>query len=110
MMQKAFGASLLRSTDVPYDAHGDEVARALCPRRALPAVPRVRALRRQLRRLAAHPAPLRVPARGRAARHPLAAGVQAARRLDDLTADWERVLDRRLVLAVAVGMDALQAR
>ncbi len=28
----------------------------------------------------------------------------------DLTADSERVLDRRLVLAIAVGMDALQAR
>jgi uncharacterized protein YxjI len=28
----------------------------------------------------------------------------------DLSADTERVLDRRLVLAIAVGMDALQAR
>ena len=28
----------------------------------------------------------------------------------DMTADTERVLDRRLVLAIAVGMDALQAR
>jgi hypothetical protein len=28
----------------------------------------------------------------------------------DLAADPERVLDRRLALAVAVGMDALQAR
>ncbi len=28
----------------------------------------------------------------------------------DLTADTQRVLDRRLVLAIAVGMDALQAR
>jgi uncharacterized protein YxjI len=28
----------------------------------------------------------------------------------DMSADPERVLDRRLVLAIAVGMDALQAR
>ena len=28
----------------------------------------------------------------------------------DMTADTQRVLDRRLVLAIAVGMDALQAR
>jgi hypothetical protein len=28
----------------------------------------------------------------------------------DMTADRDRTVDRRLVLAVAVGMDALQAR
>ena len=28
----------------------------------------------------------------------------------DMSADKQRVLDRRLVLAIAVGMDALQAR
>ncbi len=28
----------------------------------------------------------------------------------DMTADSERIVDRRLVLALSVGMDALQAR
>jgi uncharacterized protein YxjI len=87
-IQKVFGASLLRSTYRIYDAGGDEVATAAeqsvpvaLLRRAVGFVP----YRRQLGKLR---------------------DIYTI----DMSGDPERTVDRRLILAIAVGMDALQAR
>jgi uncharacterized protein YxjI len=113
-IQKVFGASLLRSTFTLFDSSGAEVATAR--ERSLPVA--------LFRRLVGF-----VPYVGNYADWlPIAydfefrqgdrlLGVHRRRRWQwrdvydlDFTPDAERRLDRRLVLAAAVGMDALQAR
>jgi uncharacterized protein YxjI len=114
MIQKAFGASLLRSTYVLYDANGDEVCRArerslpvALFRRGVGFVPYVGNFADWL--------PIPYHFEFRRGEELLGTHSRQAFKLRDvydidLTPDRERVLDRRLVLAVAVGMDALQAR
>ena len=113
-IQKVFGRSLLRSEFAIFDAGGEEVARAR--ERSLPV-----ALFRRLVGLipyieiVADWLPIAYDFEFRRGDQLL--GVHSRRRWKwrdtydlDFTADTERVLDRRLVLALAVGMDALQAR
>ena len=113
-IQKVFGKSLLRSEFAIFDAGGEEVARAR--ERSLPV-----ALFRRLVGLipyveiVADWLPIAYDFEFRRGDQIL--GVHSRRRWKwrdtydlDFTADTERVLDRRLVLALAVGMDALQAR
>jgi uncharacterized protein YxjI len=113
-IQKVFGASLLRSTYLLYDAYGNELAtvreRSLPValfRRAVGFIPYVGDFADWL--------PIAYDFEFRQGEEVL--GVHRRRRWKwrdvydiDLTADTERRLDRRLVLAAAVGMDALQAR
>lgn len=113
-IQKAFGKSLLRSEFVIYDAAGEEIARAR--ERSLP----VALFRRVVGfipfvEIVADWLPIAYDFEFRRGDQVL--GVHSRRRWKwrdiydlDFTADTERVLDRRLVLAIAVGMDALQAR
>ena len=113
-IQKVFGASLLRSTYALFDAQGREVARAsekslgvALFRRAVGFVPYVGDVSDWL------PIPYHFDFK----RGDTVLGThtrQAFKLRDtytiDLSGDPERTLDRRLVLALAVGMDALQAR
>jgi uncharacterized protein YxjI len=113
-IQKVFGKSLLRSTYALYDATGEEVA--IARERSVPVA--------LFRRLVGF-----IPFVGDFADFlPIAydfeffhgdklLGVHRRRRWKwrdiydlDFSADTEHILDRRLVLATAVGMDALQAR
>ncbi|MDX6633492.1 MAG: hypothetical protein QOG09_251 [Solirubrobacterales bacterium] len=113
-IQKVFGQSLLRSTYAIFDANGEEVARAR----------EANMLTAVLRRIAGF-----VPYVGDFAdflpfpydfeflRGEQRIGINRRRRWKlrdiydiDMSADAERALDRRLVLAITVGMDALQAR
>ena len=113
-IQKVFGASLLRSTYTLFDAEGNEVARATekslpvaLARRAVGMVPYVESVADWL------PIPYHFEfRRGDAV---LGTHTRQAFKLRDtytidMSGDPERTLDRRLVLATAVGMDALQAR
>ena len=113
-VQKVFGASLLRSTYVIYDANDNEVVRATekskwvaLLRRAVGFIPYIENFANWL------PIPYDfVFLRGdQVIGHHKR---QLWKLMDvytiDLTADTEKVLDRRLALAIAVGMDALQAR
>jgi uncharacterized protein YxjI len=113
-IQKAFGESLLRSTYVLYDAEGNEVARA--SEKSL-----VVALFRRLVGLVPYVGDfadwLPIPYHFDFKRGDDVLGThtrQAWKIGDtytiDMSGDPERSLDRRLVLAIAVGMDALQAR
>jgi uncharacterized protein YxjI len=113
-IQKVFGKSLLRSTYALFDASGEEVAQAseksmvvALFRRGVGLVPFIGDFADWL------PIPYHFDFR----RDGELLGThtrQAFRMLDtytiDLSADTEHSLDRRLVLAIAVGMDALQAR
>jgi uncharacterized protein YxjI len=113
-IQKVFGKSLLRSTYRLYDASGAEVAIArersmpvAIFRRILGFIPYVEVVADWL------PIPYDFEFRS----GDTVLGVHRRRRFKwrdvydiDLTGDAERRLDRRLVLAAAVGMDALQAR
>ena len=113
-IQKVFGASLVRSTYRLYDANGRE--NALVKEGSLP----VAILRRLL-----HVVPLvedvanwlPIPYDFVFTRGEVVVGHNRRRRwrfIDvydiDLSLDPERTIDRRLVLALSVGMDALQAR
>jgi uncharacterized protein YxjI len=113
-IQKVFGASLLRSTYVVYGADGEELARA-----------RERSVLVALFRRLVGLVPfvgdfadwLPIPYHFDFLRDGEVVGThvrQAWKFRDTYTLDFsgdpERVLDRRLVLAIAVGMDALQAR
>jgi uncharacterized protein YxjI len=113
-IQKVFGASLLRSTYLLYDAYNNEVARATekslgvaLGRRLVEFVPYVGMFGDWL------PIPYHfVFKRGDdvLAEHTRQAFKFRDTYTIDLSGDPERTLDRRLVLAIAVGMDALQAR
>jgi uncharacterized protein YxjI len=113
-IQKVFGASLLRSTYALFGANGDELASV--SERSVP----VAILRR-----AVHLIPyvdnvanwLPIPYHFDFKRGDAVLGTHERQKLRfrdtytiDMTADAERTIDRRLVLALAVGMDALQAR
>jgi uncharacterized protein YxjI len=113
-IQKAFGASLLRSTYLLYDARGEETATAsekslgiALFRRLVGFVPYVENFADWV------PIPYHfVFKRGDQV---LGENTRRAWKVRDtytidLSGDPERTLDRRLVLAIAVGMDALQAR
>jgi uncharacterized protein YxjI len=113
-IQKAFGASLIRSTYVLYDAAGEETARAsernivvALFRRLVGLVPYVGDFADWL------PIPYHFDFR----RGDELLGTNERQKLKladtytlDFSGDPERTLDRRLVMALAVGMDALQAR
>jgi len=113
-IQKVFGASLLRSTYAIFDAQGNEVATAseksllvALLRRAVGFVPYVGDFADWL------PIPYHFDFK----RDGTVLGThtrQAWKLRDtytiDLSGDPQRTLDRRLILAIAVGMDALQAR
>ncbi len=113
-IQKVFGASLLRSTYTILGAGGEEVATATeksmpiaITRRAVGFIPYVENIANWL------PIPYHfVFKRGEQV---LGENTRQTMKIRDvyhidMTADSERILDRRLVLALSVGMDALQAR
>jgi uncharacterized protein YxjI len=113
-IQKVFGKSLLRSTFVIYDATGQEVATAR--ERSLPValIRRVFGLIPYVEMVAEF---LPIPYDFEFLRDEEHLGILRRRRMQwrdiydfDLTGDEARTLDRRLALAIAVGMDALQAR
>ncbi|MGB2709929.1 MAG: hypothetical protein WBC33_00310 [Conexibacter sp.] len=113
-IQKVFGASLLRSTYTLFDASGEELARAsekslpvALFRRVVGFIPYVDWVADWL------PIPYHFDFK----RGDTLLGShrrQAMRFRDiyeiDMSGDPDRTIDRRLVLAAAVGMDALQAR
>jgi uncharacterized protein YxjI len=113
-IQKVFGESLLRSTYKLYDAEGNETAKAVEKsllvalfRRAVGFVPYVGNFADWLP-IPYHFLFLRDG-------QELGSHTRKAWKLRDtytieMAGDPERTLDRRLVLAIAVGMDALQAR
>jgi uncharacterized protein YxjI len=113
-IQKVFGASLLRSTYTVFDAEGNEVARASEKSLAV-------ALFRRLVDLVPYVGGfsdwLPIPYHFDFKRGDTLLGThtrQAWKFRDtytiDMSGDPQRTLDRRLILAIAVGMDALQAR
>jgi len=115
-IQKVFGESLLRSTYRLYDANGDELATAR--ERSVPV-----ALFRRLVDFIPYVGDfadwLPIPYHFDFVRDGAVLGTHERRTglfkfrdvYDiDLSGDPERLLDRRLVLANAIGMDALQAR
>jgi len=113
-MQKLFGTSLLRSTYALFDPQGQEIGRAqekslavALFRRGVDIVPYVGDVSDWLP----------IPYHFTFTRDGQLLGThsrQAFKLRDtytiDMTPDADRTLDRRLVLAIAVGMDALQAR
>jgi uncharacterized protein YxjI len=114
LIQKVFGASLIRSTYLVFDADGTETARVR--EKSLPV-----ALFRRLVDLVPYIGGLAdwlpIPYHFEFRRGETLLGThsrQAFKFRDtytiDMGADPERTLDRRLVLALAVGLDALQAR
>jgi len=113
-IQKVFGRSLLRSTYTLFDASGEQTAEATEKslgvavfRRLVGFVPYVDAVSDWL------PIPYHFVFT-RDGRELGTHTRQAFKLRDtytiDMSGDPERTLDRRLVLAIAVGMDALQAR
>ena len=113
-IQKVFGKSLLRSTYLLHDAHGQQLCEArersagvALLRRAVGFVPYVDSVSDWL------PIPYHFEfVRGDQvlARHTRQSWKLTDHYTIDCTPDTEHLLDRRLVLAAAVGMDALQAR
>jgi uncharacterized protein YxjI len=113
-IQKVFGASLLRSTYTLFGANGTEIAQAqeksvvvALFRRLVGLVPFVGDFANWL------PIPYHFTFTHDG--ELLGTHVRQAWKLRDtytidMTPDSQRTLDRRLVLAIAVGMDALQAR
>jgi uncharacterized protein YxjI len=113
-IQKAFRASLLRSTYRLYDPEGSEVATATEERLDVALFRRLVGFVPYLDNVANW---LPIPYHFTFFRGEQVLGTyrrQLYKFRDtytlDLTADADRTLDRRLVLAMAVGMDALQAR
>jgi uncharacterized protein YxjI len=113
-IQKVFGKSLLRSTYVIYGADGEEVARTR--ERSVP-VAIFRRLIGWVPYVGAYADWLPIAYDFEFFRGEQLIGIHRRRRWQwrdvydlDFTADSERALDRRLILAIAVGMDALQAR
>ncbi|HEX2295636.1 MAG TPA: hypothetical protein VHN37_10045 [Actinomycetota bacterium] len=113
-IQKVFGKSLLRSTFTLYDAQGAEVATAAeksmlvaIIRRIVHLIPGIENVANWL------PIPYHfVFRRGETelGHHRRVFGKLRDAYTIDLSGDPDGTLDRRLVLATAVGMDALQAR
>jgi uncharacterized protein YxjI len=113
-IQKVFGESLLRSTYRLYDAHGNEVAKAVeksiviaLLRRLVGFVPYIGNYADFL--------PIPYHFEFRRDDRVLATHSRKAWKIRDTytidtSGDPEHSLDRKLVLAIAVGMDALQAR
>jgi uncharacterized protein YxjI len=113
-IQKAFGASLIRSTYVLYDANGEETARAA--ERSI-AVALFRRLVGFVPYIGDFADWLPIPYHFDFKRGDDLLGTNERQKMKladtytlDFSGDPERSLDRRLVLALAVGMDALQAR
>jgi uncharacterized protein YxjI len=113
-IQKVFGASLLRSTYALFDAAGEEVARASEKSFAV-------ALFRRLVGFVPYVGDfadwLPIPYHFDFKRGETLLGTHSRQTMKfrdtytiDMSGDPERTIDRRLVLAIAVGMDALQAR
>jgi uncharacterized protein YxjI len=112
-IQKAFGASLLRSTYRMNDARGEEVAIArernvviALFRRLVGFIPYIGDFADWL--------PIRyhfdfVHGDEQLGSHERRFGIRDVYDID-MSGDPQRTIDRRLVLAIAVGMDALQAR
>jgi uncharacterized protein YxjI len=113
-IQKVFGASLLRSTYTLFDAGGNEIASV---RERSIAVALFRRLTGFIPYVGDFADWLPIPYDFEFRHGDQVIGMHRRRRWKwhdvydiDLSADSERRLDRRLVLAAAVGMDALQAR
>ena len=113
-IQKVFGASLLRSTYALFDAQGNEVA--IATEKSL-AVALFRRLVDFVPYIGDFGNWLPIPYHFDFKRGDTVLGThsrQAWKFRDtytiDMSGDPERTLDRRLILAIAVGMDALQAR
>lgn len=113
-IQKVFGASLLRSTYRLYDAAGGEVASVTEQSAAVALVRRIVGFVPYLDQVADW---LPIPYHFVFQRDGVTLGSHRRRLYKlrdaydiDMTGDPERTIDRRLVLAIAVGMDALQAR
>jgi uncharacterized protein YxjI len=113
-IQKVFGSSLLRSTYTLYDSAGNETARV---REKSLGVALFRRLVGFVPYVGNFADWLPIPYHFLFERDGELLGVHSRRPMRfrdtydiDLTADSGRTLDRRLVLALAVGLDALQAR
>jgi uncharacterized protein YxjI len=113
-IQKVFGKSLLRSTYRLYDAGGAEVATASEKSIAVALVRRVVGLIPYLEVVADW---LPIPYHFDFRRGDELLGTHSRRAWKirdvytiDMHGDPDRTVDRRLILAIAVGMDALQAR
>lgn len=113
-IQKAFRRSLLRSTYRVYDAEGSEAATVTEERLDVALIRRVLGFVPYVENVANW---LPIPYHFRFFRNGQVLGSyrrQLYKLRDtytlDLTQDPDRTLDRRLALALAVGMDALQAR
>jgi uncharacterized protein YxjI len=113
-IQKVFGDSLLRSTYKLYDSAGNEVAKA---RERSLAVALIRRLIGLVPFIGGFTDWLPIPYHFEFVRDDEVLGTHTRTAFKlrdtyviDLSGDPERTLDRRLILAIAVGMDALQAR
>ncbi|HEX2052091.1 MAG TPA: hypothetical protein VHJ78_00010 [Actinomycetota bacterium] len=113
-IQKVFGASLLRSTYKLYDPGGGEVATVMEESQAMALVRRAVGFVPYLDEVANW---LPIPYHFVFMRDGAVVGTHRRQLFKlrdayeiDMTADRDRTVDRRLVLAIAVGMDALQAR
>lgn len=113
-IQKVFGASLLRSTYGLFDASGEETARVSERSLAVALLRRVVGFIPYVENFANW---LPIPYHFDFKRADAVLGTHERQMLKlrdtytiDMTGDPERTIDRRLVLALAVGMDALQAR
>ena len=113
-IQKVFGASLLRSTYKIYDAAGNELAMATEKNLAIALIRRLVAFIPFIENFADW---LPIPYHFVFKRNETLLGTdrrQMWKFMDvytiDLSGDPERTVDRRLILAITVGMDALQAR
>ena len=109
-IQKVFGESLLRSTYRLYDAYGNETAKVTENSMAI-------AILRRISGFVPYGELLPIPYHFVFLRGEYELGTNRRRLFKlrdvydiDLSGDPERTLDRRLVLAAVVGMDALQAR
>jgi uncharacterized protein YxjI len=113
-IQKVFGASLLRSTYRLYGASGEEVATVMEESQAVALIRRLVGFIPYLENVANW---LPIPYHFVFLRGEQVLGSHRRRLYKlkdtydiDMSADSDRTIDRRLVLAIAVGMDALQAR
>jgi uncharacterized protein YxjI len=113
-IQKVFGASLLRSTYKLFDSSGQETATVMEESQAVAAIRRLVGFVPYLSDVANW---LPIPYHFIFLRGDRVLGTHRRRMFKvkdaydiDMTPDSDRTIDRRLVLAIAVGMDALQAR